>query len=61
MAPEHLLQMAADLVEINPGRSRRAYLCRAVSTAYYAMFHSLARACADSLAGRSGMVGIRPV
>ena len=47
MAPGHLLQMAADLVEINPGRPRRAYLCRAVSTVYYALFHCLARSCAD--------------
>ena len=54
MAPEHLLQIAADLAEINPRRPRRADLCRAVSTAYYALFHCLARSCADSLAGRAG-------
>ena len=61
MAPAHGLQMATDLAEIGPGRPRRAYLCRAVSTVYYAMFHCLARACADSLAGRSGTVGNRPM
>lgn len=60
MDPEHLLQIATDLVEINTRRPRRADLCRAVSTAYYALFHCLARACADSLAGRARKVGNRP-
>ena len=59
MAPEHLLQMAIGLAEANTGRPRRADLCRAVSTAYYAMFHCLAHTCADSLAGRSRSVGNR--
>ena len=61
MEPEHLLQIATDLAEANTGRPRRADLCRAVSTAYYAMFHCLARACADGLAGRSRSVGNRPM
>ena len=61
MEPEHLLQIAIDLAEANPRRPRRADLCRAVSTAYYAMFHCLARTCADSLAGRSRSVGNRPM
>ena len=61
MDPEHLLQLATDLAEINPRRPRRADLCRAVSTTYYAMFHCLARTCADSLAGRAGTVGSRPM
>ena len=59
MAPEHLIQTATDLAEINPRRPRRADLCRAVSTAYYAMFHCLSHTCADSLAGRAGTVGRR--
>ena len=59
MEPEHLLQIATDLAEANTGRPRRADLCRAVSTAYYAMFHCLARACADGLAGRLRSVGDR--
>ncbi len=59
MPPEHLLQIATDLAEVNPRRPRRADLCRAVSTAYYAMFHCLARTCADRLAGRAGTVGSR--
>ena len=61
MEPEHLLQIAADLAEINTRRPRRADLCRAVSTAYYALFHCLARTCADGLAGRSRSVGNRPM
>lgn len=52
--PEHLLQLAADLAEINPRRPRRMDLCRAVSTTYYALFHCLARTCADRLAGHAG-------
>ena len=61
MDPDHLLQLAVDLAEINPRRPRRVDLCRAVSTAYYAMFHCLARTCADRLAGRAGTVGNRPM
>lgn len=61
MEPDHLLQIATDLAEINSRRPRRADLCRAVSTAYYALFHCLARSCADSLAGRSRSVGNRPM
>ena len=61
MEPEHLLQIAIDLAEANPRRPRRADLCRAVSTAYYALFHCLARTCADGLAGRSRSVGNRPM
>ena len=59
MAPEHLLRIATDLAEANTGRPRRADLCRALSTAYYAMFHCLACTCADRLAGRAGTVGSR--
>ena len=61
MEPAHLLQIATDLAEINTRRPRRADLCRAVSTVYYALFHCLARTCADSLAGRSRTVGDRPM
>ena len=61
MEPEHLLQIATDLAEINARRPRRADLCRAVSTAYYGLFHCLARTCADGLAGRSRSVGNRPM
>jgi len=51
MRPADLLQIASDLAEVNTRRPRRADLCRAISTAYYAMFHCLARTCADTLAG----------
>ena len=61
MDPDHLLLLAADLAEINPRRPRRTDLCRAVSTTYYALFHCLAHACADRLAGRAGAVGNRPM
>ena len=61
MAPEHLLQIATDLAEINPRRPRQADLCRAASTTYYALFHCLARTCADRLAGSGGTVGNRPM
>ena len=46
MDADHLVQLAADLAEINPRRPRRTDLCRAVSTTYYAMFHCLAQTCA---------------
>ena len=59
MDPDHLVQLAADLAEINPRRPRRTDLCRAVSTTYYALFHCLARTCADRLAGRAGTSGNR--
>jgi len=51
---DHLLQIAADPAEANTRRPRRTDLCRAVSTAYHALFHCLARACADALAGKIG-------
>lgn len=35
------------------GRPRQTELCRAVSATYYAMFHALARCCADMLVGVS--------
>lgn len=54
LQPSHLLQIATDLANFNARRPRRADLCRATSTAYYALFHSLARACADTMAGRGG-------
>ena len=61
VAPEHLLQTATNLAEINPRRPRRADPCRAASTTYYALFHCLARTCADRLAGSGGTVGNRPM
>lgn len=44
-------QLAAGEVGEHRGRSRQTDLCRAVGTAYYAMFHTLARCGADLLVG----------
>ena len=55
------MRIATDLAEINTRRPRRADLCRAVSTTYYALFHCPARTCADGLAGRPRSVGKRPM
>ena len=55
MNPGDLLRIARHLaagsVGSGRGRPRQTDLCRAVSAAYYAMFHTLARCCADLLAG----------
>ena len=45
--------LAAGSVGSGRGRPRQTDLCRAVSAAYYAMFHALAQCCADLLAGGS--------
>lgn len=45
--------LAAGSVGSGRGRPRQTDLCRAVSAAYYAMFHALAQCCADLLAGSS--------
>ena len=50
-----LIAAAFDLVAASGrGRPRQANLRRAVSTAYYAMFHCLAACCADLLVGGEG-------
>ena len=50
-----LIAAAFDLVAASGrGRPRQANLRRAVSTAYYAMFHCLAAICADLLVGGEG-------
>ena len=61
MEPDHLLEIATDLAQNSTRRPRRTDLCRAVSTAYYALFHCLARTCADGLAGSTSAVGYRPM
>jgi len=46
---------AAKLLAVSgKGKPRQAYLKRAVSTTYYAMFHCLARTCADLMIGGTG-------
>jgi uncharacterized protein (UPF0332 family) len=51
--PLDLLKAATDLVSSNKGKPRQANLLRAISTTYYALFHVLAKACADLLIGAS--------
>ena len=52
---DDLIAAAFDLVDAGGrGRPRQANLRRAVSTAYYAMFHCLAAICADLLVGGEG-------
>lgn len=53
MNPQDLISGARLLANGNGrrGRPRQADLCRAVSTAYYALFHTLAVCCADLLVG----------
>ena len=46
-------QLASGAIGSGVGRPRQAELRRAVSAAYYAMFHALARCCADTLVGTS--------
>ena len=53
MDPDVLLRIAADLVNANAGEPRPTELRRAVSAAYYALFHCLARSCADAPVGGS--------
>ena len=54
MTPSSLIATARELVASGRGRPRQANLCRAVSTAYYAMSHCLAACCADTLVGGVG-------
>jgi uncharacterized protein (UPF0332 family) len=42
--PGHLLEQASSLANLEKGRPRQASLRRAVSTAYYALFHLLTTA-----------------
>ena len=56
MEAENFVRTARALLPAKPGRPRNTDLRRAVSTAYYALFHCLARSCADTLIGKSGAV-----
>jgi uncharacterized protein (UPF0332 family) len=48
---EELLEIADELVRRETRRPRQASLKRAISTAYYALFHRLCLLCADELVG----------
>ena len=56
MLPPDFIKAALDLVEANDGKPRQANLRRAISTAYYALFHAMAKCCADTLIGGAGSV-----
>jgi len=49
--PEGLIEHAEALVRLDPRKPKQANLRRGVSAAYYALFHLLGRAVADSLVG----------
>ena len=51
MTSDDLIEIAAELLQSPSGRHKQAALKRAVSTAYYALFHALAYNCVDSLLG----------
>jgi len=51
---DDLLALAHAITILDDRRPRQAHLRRAVSTAYYALFHEMAGSCADSLVGGSG-------
>ncbi|PWB94492.1 hypothetical protein [Methylosinus sporium] len=50
---DDLLGLADELAGREAGRPKQASLRRAVATAYYAVFHTLAKLCADQLIGAS--------
>lgn len=53
MMHDDLLDIASHLAQLEKGKPRQTSLRRAVSSAYYALFHALARLCADKLVGFS--------
>ncbi|MXW15538.1 MAG: hypothetical protein F4065_01450 [Rhodothermaceae bacterium] len=53
MNSQHLIESATRLAIGRGGKPRQADLRCAISTAYYAMFHCVAKACADAFIGTS--------
>ena len=53
MKPFDLIEAARDMADSGRGRPTQAKLRRAVSTAYYAMFHCLAGCAANLIIGRT--------
>lgn len=51
MRPDHLMDQARHLARRSSKKPRQADLRRAVSAAYYAVFHALCRTCADMTVG----------
>ena len=58
---DDLLDIAADLTRREAQKPKRASLCRAVSSAYYAVFHALAQLSADELVGRKSWTVVTPI
>ena len=54
MKPSDLIETARDLTRAKSGKPRQASLRRATSAIYYALFHCLARTCADMIVGGRG-------
>ena len=52
IVPAHLLEQAQRMIDVS-GRPRQVNLRRAVSSAYYALFHFTMAAAADMVAGRT--------
>ncbi len=51
MNPDHLIELAEQILQIGKGKRRQATINRAVSTAYYALFHALAAECVGQTVG----------
>jgi len=51
--PEHLFEQAESLVDARSGRPRQADVRRAISTAYYGLFHAIITAAADLYVGKA--------
>ena len=51
MNPDHLIELAEQILQIGTGKRRQATINRAVSTAYYALFHALAAECVARTVG----------
>ena len=60
MQPHNLLQSATLLATARKGKPSQANLRRAISSAYYAMFHCLAKSCADLIIGGAGAAKSKP-
>jgi uncharacterized protein (UPF0332 family) len=56
LLPHDLILTAQGLCDSGRRKPRKADLKRAVSTAYYALFHALAKSCADSFIGSAKQI-----
>ena len=51
MNPDHLIELADQILQIGSGYPRQATINRAISTAYYGLFHALAAECVARTVG----------